>query len=103
MKTQKILMFIPIVNMINVFMWFAAVIKYPSSFKRYFITLLKCVGVMIVITIFRFILLQLVESVVVQNIALFCSIYLYFFVFSYTAVKAQIQIEKEREREDNDS
>ena len=90
-------MFIPIVNMINVFMWIIAVITRSINLKRFFITLLKCFGLLIVINILRLILYYLVDSAIAHNIVLVCATYLSFFVFSYLAVKDQIQIEKERE------
>lgn len=96
-KTQKVLMFIPFVNMINVFMWIIAVITRSTNLKRFVITVLKCFGLMIVITIPRIIIYYFVDSAIVQKIESICSTYLYFFIFSYFAVKAQIQIEKERE------
>ncbi len=95
-KTQKVLMFIPIVNMINVIMWTIAVITHPTKFKTYIMSLLKSFGLIIAINIPKLIISYLVDSAIIQNIATFGSIYLCFFVFSYIAVKAQIQMENDR-------
>lgn len=91
-KVQKIILFIPIINIVTAFSWCALLSKRTVSINERAKTVFKIALAMIAVTAVRLIFIYAVENVVVNQIVLACSIYFYFFSMSYFCVKSQEKI-----------
>ena len=88
-KTQKILRFIPIANILTLFYWGSLISKKPSNKPKATATILKMFFWILIITLGRLASVYFVKTAVLQNIILVVCIYLYFFSMSWVAVDAQ--------------
>ena len=91
-KVQKIILFIPIINIVTAFSWCALLSKRTVSINERAKTVFKIALAMIAVTAVRLIFIYAVENEVVNQIVLACSIYFYFFSMSYFCVKSQEKI-----------
>ena len=92
LKIQKIIMFIPIVNIVTYFCWLSLASKSLIPLSKRIITILKMFLGIFIITLLRLPIMLTCENEIVNNIALAISLYLYFFVMAYVAVDAQKKI-----------
>ena len=87
-KAQKVIRFIPIVNLITVFCWsvlsFRVVMK-PSDYAK---TILKMFGCILVIAFFKFAFLS-IGIPIIETISFYVTTYLFMFALSWFAVQAQ--------------
>ena len=96
-KTQKRLLFIPIVNFIIPFCWlkrcFAHSITMSWFFKK---AIMMVVGIMIV-TLLRVGLSSLIDNATIDRILFFIDTYFCFLIFAKISLDAQIELENGKE------
>lgn len=97
-KTQKILRFIPIVNVITMFCWFGLCFKKSIRQSDYIKALFKMFGYLILITVVRIAISFIFKSEVLDQIVFYVSIYLYFFSISWVSVQAQEKMLSKEEK-----
>ena len=98
LKHQKIIRFIPIINMIVLFSWFRLLSRSSYRQRDYAKELFKMFFYFIIITVIRILLLYIVPYEFINNIIFLISAYLYFFSMASVALRAQ-----EKLMRDNDS
>ena len=99
MKIQKILMFIPVINIITVFIWIFMSFKYKETAKSNYATSFKMALAAILVNIPRMILSLVFKNDTLDMIAFWVSAYILFFLISLIAVKAQEKLlEKDKEQ-----
>ena len=99
-KTQKILRFIPIVNMITVFVWIGRVFGSAVSFSYFLKHVFKLFFWMIVITVPRIICSFVFGNDILDMILMWVCGYFYFFAMSWVAVSAQEELQKTKDTEE---
>jgi len=97
-KQQKVLLFMPIINMIIVFKWIGAVLKNPSDFSTLIKTIFKMFGCIFVVAMLGTLILNNADNYVVIEIATYVMAYLCFLSMAYIALRAQIKLENNREK-----
>ncbi len=92
METQKILRFIPIINMITMFCWIGLCFKKSIRQLDYFKSLLKMFAYLLLITVVRIAISFIFKNEFLDQIVFYISIYFYFFSISWVSVQAQEKI-----------
>lgn len=96
-KTQKILRFIPIINIITYYYWLRLCFKKPVRMKTFLADLLRIFLGILIITIIRIVISRILKSETIDLIVTNISIYFYLLVIAWFSVRAQEKIlEKER-------
>ena len=88
-KTQKILAFVPIANLIPLYISMIVTLKNPVKLSEIFKEVLKTFAVVILLCIPIIILEFTVESAIVHTIKFYVLIYLFFSYIVWLAVKEQ--------------
>ena len=101
-KSQKILRFIPIVNILTMFAWIRVCsVKSIKPFD-FLIELLKMFSLFFIITIIRIACSFIFKNEQLDHIVLYISIYFYFLSMAWISVRAQEKILlKSQEHENN--
>ena len=89
LKTQKIIMYIPIVQIITFFCWLMYYYKKNLKKSDFFKTLFLIIGWVVVITIPRIILNAIFKNETLDNIVFYIFLYPTLFGISYIAVADQ--------------
>lgn len=89
---QKIIRFIPLLNVVTVFFWFKSLKYAENKIKNVIKTLSFIYASLLAITIARIVLIKLVENDVVMVFGTIACIYCYFFAISFFTVRAQEMI-----------
>ena len=93
-KTQKIIRFIPILNLIPIFIFLGICFKMPDV-QRYFLKfMMKIFAMCLIPIIICTFLLFVFKNYILQQILFFVLVYLCFLIVSFASVKAQIEINK---------
>ena len=98
-KTQKYLRFVPIINIITVFMWIRSCCVNsirPFDFVK---ELLKILGIFVLITVVRIIVAYAFRNSTFDYYLTLISTYFYFLTMSWFAVGAQIRISNTNQKE----
>lgn len=95
-KTQKVLRFIPIVNLITAFMWLYAIHKNNVPKLEMFKWAFKMVGLILIVVIPNILVDKLCPINMIVTICNLVFIYLYLFAISFIAVAHQQVIESEK-------
>ena len=91
-KIQKIIRFIPIVNLLTVVFWIRLVVKQNQAVNRIFKPMIKVFVSVIVILIPRIIIAKTVDSYLINMIALYISTYLVDVVMAFIFVDDQVKL-----------
>lgn len=94
-KIQKILMFIPMINIFTVHCWIFLALKKRARISRCLKKIFIMLGLVILVTIPRFLAQALCDNDIVVNIVNHASLYATPFVMAYVAVKDQEKILEE--------
>jgi len=101
LKVQRVIRFIPIVNMITVFCWFNLCFKKSITMSFYLKNLLKIFAMVIVITVIRMVVSLGFQNEVVDIVLTVISIYFYFFSMAWVSVSAQESMLAENKDKDS--
>ena len=91
-KTQKIIRFIPILNIWCVICWFRACFKHKMKMSSYLLDLVKLFALMLGITVVRMVISFAFKNEQVDNIVLYISVYFYLLSMAFVSVMAQERI-----------
>ncbi len=94
-QTQKILMFIPIINLIVFCMYPVALLHKGTTVKQILIAELQFIGIVAAINIPRLILLSFNLPEIANTILFLVSAYLTLFAIAFFSVKKQEQLAQE--------
>lgn len=99
-KTQKIIMFIPLVNFVVVFCWIAAYAKYPTTISRFLKKLCLIFSVIIILNIPRIFIYKFFDNGMVLSIIALIFAYIYILLWDIIAIKDEEDIIKASEKKD---
>ena len=88
-KTQKILVFIPCVNLITFFCWFALCFKTPIRWIDYMKDCLKMFLVAAIITLIRIVCFMFISNEIIRSVLFLVWAYCFFSVIAWYAVRIQ--------------
>ena len=99
-KTQKIIQFIPIINILTVFIWLNMCMKKGREKVSYYKNLIKMFVGVIVIAITRFISTLVIKNDIIDSILTYVFIYLFFLWISFVSVNAQQKVLESEQTEE---
>ena len=99
-KTQKIIQFIPIINILTVFIWLNMCMKKGREKVSYYKNLIKMFVGVFVIAITRFMSTLVIKNDIIDSILTYVFIYLFFLWISFVSVNAQQKVLESGQTED---
>ena len=98
-KVQKVIRFIPIVNLITVFCWTGLCLKTVIKPSDYAKTILKMFGCIVVTVLLRLAILS-IGIPILETISLYATMYLFMLSLSWFAVQAQEKMLQQKQEEE---
>ena len=97
-KTQKIIQFIPVVNILTLFIWLNMCMKKGREKVSYYKNLIKMFVGVFVIAITRFMSTLVIKNDIIDSILTYVFIYLFFLWISFVSVNAQQKFYEKNEQ-----
>ena len=88
-KTQKIIRFIPLINLVTMFLWTKSCLVNVVKIKDYIKDMFKIFVSIMLIVIARIFITHVINNQIVTNVLTYISVYLFTLSMSNVAVKAQ--------------